>query len=194
MPIHDVIYVPGIGDTKTTIQELAVGTWKLYGVVPHTFPMRWADKEPFAPKFSRLLAYIDGLLAEGHAVSLVGASAGASVVLNAFTARPNIHGIVTIAGKINHPEAIGEWYQRNAPAFVQSAKVAQNSLASLDTHKRRKINSRYAIIDLIVPKKDSIVPDAKNTTVLSIGHSTTIAIQLLFGAPNYIRFLKRLSK
>lgn len=194
MAVHDVIYVPGIGDTKTTFQELAVKTWRLYGVVPHTFAMRWADGEAFESKFTRFLTYIDGLLAKGHQVSLVGASAGASVVLNAFAARPDIHGVVTIAGKINRPEAIGAWYHRNAPAFVQSARQAQDSLATLTLEQRSRINSRYGLIDVIVPQKDSIVKGAKNRKVLSIGHAPTIAHQLTIGAPLHIRFLKRLPK
>jgi pimeloyl-ACP methyl ester carboxylesterase len=192
--VHDVIYVPGIGDTKTTFQEIAAKTWRLWGVRPHTFPMRWADKEAFGPKFDRLLAYIDNLLAKGHDVSLVGASAGASVVLNAFAARPDIHGVVLIAGKVNRAEAIGGWYERNAPAFVESAHQAQHSLASLTEAQRARINSRYGLIDVVVPKKDSVIHGAKNRKVLSIGHVLTITHQLTFGAPLHIRFLKRLAK
>lgn len=193
MAAHDVIYVPGIGDTKTTFQALAIKSWRLWGVVPHIFPMRWADQESIAPKFGRLLDYIDNLLEQGHKVSLVGASAGASVVINAFAARPEkISGVVCIAGKVNRPEAIGSWYKRNALAFVESANQATASLNSLNERQLRRINSRYSPVDIIVPKKDSVIPGATNTAVFSFGHAITIAVQLIFGAPSWLRFLKKL--
>ncbi len=192
--IHSVIYIPGIGDTKTTFQEIAAKSWKFWGVKPHTFPMRWADGKPFEPKFQSLLAYIDDLLAKGHLVSLVGASAGASVALNAFAARPQIHGVVCISGKVNRPEAIGAWYHRNAPSFVESAHQSQKSLTNLSPQQRSRITSRYALVDVIVPKRDSHIPGAQNKTVLSIGHSPTIALQLTLGAPNHLRFLKNLPR
>ncbi|MBC7581459.1 hypothetical protein H7097_01150 [Aeromicrobium sp.] len=191
-PIHSVIYIPGIGDTKTTFQEIAAKSWRFWGVRPHTFPMRWADQQPFEPKFQRLLAYIDDLLAQGHLVSLVGASAGATVALNAFAARPQIHGVVCIAGKVNRAHAIGAWYHQNASSFVESAYQAQDSVLSLTTGQRARISSRYAIVDVIVPRRDSIVPGAQNKTVIGIGHVPTIALQLTVGAPNHLRFLKRL--
>lgn len=189
---HDVVYIPGIGDTKTTIQELAVKTWRLYGIVPHIFPMHWADKQPFQPKYKRLLAYIDTLLAQGHKVSLVGASAGASVVLNVYAARPAIHGVILVAGKVNHPKTIGAWYRCNAPAFVESAQLAQQSLGRLTPEQRIRINSRYGVIDTVVRRKDSVIPGARNTTVVCFGHALTIAYQLTLGAWLHVRFLRHL--
>lgn len=189
---HDVIYIPGIGDTKTTFQEIAAKTWRFWGVRPHTYAMRWADGRPFEQKFERLLTYIDNLLAQGHTVSLVGASAGATVALNAFAARPQIHGVVCIAGKVNHPQAIGAWYHRNASSFVESANQVQGSLLTMTDDQLKRISSRYGITDVIVPKKDSIIPGAHNKRVIGFSHVMTIASQLTVAAPNHLRFLKRL--
>jgi pimeloyl-ACP methyl ester carboxylesterase len=189
---HHVIYIPGIGDTKTTFQELAVGTWRLWGVRPHTFAMRWADGKPYGPKFERLLVLIDELLSHGDRVSLVAASAGATVALNTFAERPQLNGVVLIAGKVNRAYAIGDWYKRHTPAFVQSAERTDSSVADLDKPQRARIMSRYGLVDYIVPKKDSYVPGAQHRRVVGIGHIMTIAFQLVFGAPLYIRFLRNL--
>jgi pimeloyl-ACP methyl ester carboxylesterase len=190
MPIHDVIYVPGLGDHNARGQESLIATWSWWGVRPHMFRMHW-NNGSFKPKLQTLLAKIDELHDAGHTVSLVGASAGATAALNAFAARPNkIHRVVLIAGWVHHPENIGPVYRSKNPAFVESAMQVKDSLDILQGDVSR-IQSRYAIIDLIVPSSNSLVGGASNRVVFSFGHGLTIATQLLFGAPFWIRFLKR---
>lgn len=157
--------------------------------------MNWGDKQPWQPKFDRLLARIDELTLAGHKVGLAGASAGATAVINAFAARQDsLVGVVCIAGKINRPETIGERYARNNPSFLASANYCKASLASLDTKARKRIMSRYAMFDERVTKIDSRVPGGVNRLLLSVGHVPTIVIQITLMAPIWIRFLKRLSR
>ena len=75
---HHIIYVPGLGDHKTYGQNIGIQIWRLFGFVPHYFPLGWATKEGFDQKLGRLLRQVDALRDQGHAVSLVGVSAGAS--------------------------------------------------------------------------------------------------------------------
>src|SRR5580700_11504718 len=85
---HHIIYIPGLGDSNTVRgQRFLVSLWRNYGIHGHCYQMVWADKEPFQPKFDRLLSLIDELHAQGQVVSLIGSSAGASVALHAFAAR-----------------------------------------------------------------------------------------------------------
>lgn len=157
--------------------------------------MSWSDKEPWQPKFNRLLARIDSLKASGHKVGLVGASAGGSAVINAFAARKDaVVGVVCIAGKINYPETIGQNYRRENPAFATSAEQCKISMISLDQVDRKLIMSRYAAFDETVRRRDSYIKGAHNRTVLMVGHVLTIATQILFAAPSFIHFLKRQTK
>jgi hypothetical protein len=192
MTIHDVIFIPGLGDANPRAQRRLVSTWRLWGVRPQLFHINWGDGEAFSPKLERLLALIDKCLEKGHTVSLVSASAGAGAAINAFASRKDkISGVVCIAGKINNPETIGPRYSTGNPAFVESARQVQFSLDKLDFDTDRpRIQSRYAIFDPVVPREDSEVAGGKNRTVPSFGHSVTIATQLLFGAPCFLRFLK----
>jgi pimeloyl-ACP methyl ester carboxylesterase len=169
-----------------------VASWRWWGVRPETFLIKWGNGEAFAPKLERLLKRIDELHAQGHRVSLVAASAGAGAAINAFALRKDVvSGVVCIAGKINSPGAIGESYRSSVPDFIESADQVQFSLDKLDFDTDRpRIMSRYAVLDLLVPRSHSLVAGGKNVTVPSIGHSVTIAIQLLFGAPTFLRFLK----
>lgn len=192
-PLH-LIYITGLGDARVGGQQRAVATWHWYGAEAELFQMNWGDKQAWQPKFERLLARIDALLAADKAVALVAVSAGASAAINAFAARKNLLvGVVCISGKVNRPQAIGSRYRRNSPAFVTSAQDCQQALASLEAPDRRRILSRFAIFDGIVTVADSRIPGARNRFVPTIGHLPTIAVQITIGAPSFIRFLKRLS-
>jgi pimeloyl-ACP methyl ester carboxylesterase len=192
---HSVIYVPGLGDKRTRGQRFLISTWRLWRVQPHLVQMNWAEDKDFEPKLQKLLGKIDELIAQDHKVSLVGASAGAGAVINALAARKDkVSGVVCICGKVNNPEGIGDNYRRYSPAFVDSAYRVQSSLDQLDFETdRSRIQSRYAFFDPVIPTKDSQVVGGQNKTVLSIGHSVTIVTQLLFGAPFFLHFLKRLA-
>ena len=186
-----IIYVPGLGDHRVGGQQRVINTWLWWGVKPELFQMNWGDKEPWQPKFERLLARIDELAANGSPVGLVGASAGASAIVNAYAARKDqIVGIVSISGKINRPNVIANHYARQNPALVTSAHDCEQALKTLKPDDRRHILSRYAIFDPIAPAIDSRVPGARNRRSPTIGHTPTIALQIVFGAPSFLRFLK----
>jgi pimeloyl-ACP methyl ester carboxylesterase len=188
---HHVIYIPGLGDNKNVSgQRFAVGLWRIWGVKPHLYQMKWADGKPFQEKFDGLLTLIDVLTHTGS-VSLVGSSAGATAAINAYASRSqHIQAVVCIAGKINNPQTIGPYYLRDNPAFGESAQLAVSSLAQLDTGERQHILSLFAAVDPVVPARDSIVEGAINRRLPTAGHAVTIATQLIFGAPWFLHFIK----
>jgi hypothetical protein len=193
-PLH-VIYVPGIGDHKLTGQDNAVDAWHWWGVTPEMFVMLWKDDQPWKVKFDRLLARVDTLHAEGKQVGLVGVSAGASAVINAYAARKDkIVGCVLIAGKVNHPESIGDFYRRHDPSFVESAYACAQALETLSADDRKRVQSRYALIDGRVARRDSRIQGARNVLVPAIGHTVAIAQQITMNAPFVLRFLKKQSR
>lgn len=154
--------------------------------------MDWGDKRPWRVKFKLLLDRIDSLAAEGYVVGLVGASAGASAIINAYEARKHaVAGVVCIAGEINHPEAVGPRFRRKNRSFIESAEQCVESLQKLDYADRQRILSRYALYDELIPSRDSRIAGAHNQLAPSAGHFITIATQLLFGAPSFLRFLKK---
>ena len=57
----NVIYVPGLGGRRVGGQSRAVAAWRMWGVKPELFVVNWGDKQPWPPKFQRLLARIDEL-------------------------------------------------------------------------------------------------------------------------------------
>ena len=192
-PLH-LIYVPGILDDIYHIQSLAVKTWWLHGARGHCHVMPWLGEEGYDAKFQRLLDEINEYAAQGHSVSLVGASAGASAVLNAFVAQPDkISGVVLICPKINGPETVSlKTYRRN-PAFKDSLEQLQTNLTKLTPRqKAEQVLLYYSPADGTIPYEGSAIPDVPEKRLPAIRHGYAIIYGLIFAAAGFIRFLKRL--
>ncbi len=155
--------------------------------------MNWAENAEWEAKIGSLLSRIDELKAGGKTVALVGASAGGSVVINAYTARKaDIAGVVTLCAKLKNPSDIGPKYRNANPPLIDSVAGSEQSLKTLDAHDRARILTRRAFYDEVVTtKSDSIIEGARNQISPTLFHALTIGLQLLFGAPSFLRFLKR---
>lgn len=189
---HHVIYVPGLGDSRTYGQDNAIENWKKYGLRTHYFPMRWADKEKFGTKLKRLLAKMDELSQKGDLISLVGVSAGASTVLNAYAKRPKVHGVVLIGGKVQSPHTIGQKTFDENPAFKDSVFMVADSLKLLGPKKVSRIMSIHPLYDGRVPVADTRIPGAVEKTVPVVGHMFGIFYVIAFRGKLIANFLKSL--
>lgn len=186
-----VIYIPGLGDRRAILQRFAVKLWRLYGVMPHVFQMHWDNSTPYSDKQLRLLARVDTLHDRGPVV-LVGSSAGASAVINAYEARKDkVIAVVCIAGKLNNPQTMASRYKQQTPSFWDSAHRVPAALKTLTTNDRKCVLSIRGASDAIVPARDSIIEGATNSVVWTRGHVLTIAWQLVFGARAFLRFAKQ---
>lgn len=190
---HHVIYVPGLGDKRSYGQTLAISSWRLFGLKAHYFPLVWSDKEDFEPKLARLLRKIDALKKKGKPVSLVGVSAGAGAVLNAFALRKDaITGVVCIGGKINNPQSINHKVYEINPAFKQSLMLLQKNLKKLNQAERKRIMSIHPLEDKQVPPADTLIRGATEKTVPVTGHIKGIFYTVMFRGRMIGTFLKKL--
>lgn len=189
---HHVIYVPGILD-GIYYQNEAVKLWRLYGVRGHCHVMPWLGDEAYEPKMERLLAEIDAYRAKGHLVSLVGASAGASAVLNAYIQRrDDITGVVYIVGKILAPETVPRKIYRTNPAFKTSMAILQKTLRQLTPEDKAKIHSFYSPGDTFMPHAGTVIKGVRESRLPSLQHGWAITYSLTLGARKILRPLKDL--
>lgn len=189
---HAIIYVTGLNDHNVTLQKIAVSSWRLFSVNPVLFQTNWADEKSFSEKLNRLTDMIDSLNAKGQNVSLIGASAGASMVIAANTYRSKkVSGIVFICGKLRRPEAVGELYYTENPSFRDAMKQLNTNVAKLNDRERAKIMSIAPLFDETVAKKDTYICGVKNVVVPTLFHVPSIAlcISILSFVP--ILFLKQ---
>src|ERR1039458_2076475 len=100
-------YVPGLGDPRYKSQGQLLKLWTIYGIKVHFYPMYWSDSRNFSEKFDALLKAMDPIADKEGSISLIGTSAGASAVINAYAARKErVHRIVCISGKLKNPQTI----------------------------------------------------------------------------------------
>lgn len=192
---HHIIYVPGILDDIYHGQSTLVKLWEVHGVHGHCHEMPWEGPEPFEPKLQRLLDQIDGYRAEGHTVSLVGASAGASGILNAYAKRKDdLHSLVYICAKINTPETVSKKIYGRNPAFKTSMEVLQKNLPKLTPADKAKMHSFYSPSDGTVPYEATVIPGVAESRLPALRHGKAILYSLSFGAPKLLSALREPGK
>ncbi len=191
---HHIIYIPGIGDNKSRVEGLVIAFWRLFGVRGHCCPMPWTASD-FQTQLDKVLDLIDALTTQGHTVSLVGASAGASGVLHAYlNHRDAISGLVYICAKINRPETVSDRTNNQNPAFKQSLAQLQPLLSQLTDEDKRKMRSFYSLRDKTVSYEDTVIPGVAERRLPPLSHGLAIVYTISFGAPRLLGFLKQLAK
>lgn len=138
--IHHVIYVPGLDDSRKGY-ELFVNKWRFYGIVPHVHRVGWSEREEsFEPKLKKLVSEIDNLIKKGNIVSLIGGSAGGSVVLNAFLQEPRTNAVVNLCGRLKAGENVTpslKWASRNSPSFKESVLMFEKREPGMKKEQRQ---------------------------------------------------------
>ena len=191
MAEHHVIYIPGIGDHFSYGQNLAVHYWRFFGLKPHYLPLGWRNPEGFDAKLRRLEDKIDDLTEQGHKVSLVGVSAGASAVLAAYVSRPDINGVATIAGKIQRPDNLSKETIEANPDFQEALSRVQDNVQVLDQRSQLgNILCMYATRDKTVPPEDAVIDGSPEYIVPGWDHGSGIFFGVMLGAPAISKFLR----
>ncbi len=188
---HHVIFIPGLGDHRSYGQDFTINYWRIFGLHAHYLALGWRNKEGFDTKLKKLTDLIDSFTAQGNKVSLCGASAGASAVLAAYAVRPNVNGVITIAGKINNPETIGQSARDGNPDFFEGAQLIGKNLeilSKLDALKN--ILCIYAKKDTIVPPGDAVIAGSNKYAVPGWNHPSGIFLGIVLGAPKIAHFVK----
>lgn len=189
-----VIYVPGLSDTSwlNMWQRLLMPLpWRRFGLRAHYFKVAWATQdETFQAKLERLLQLIDKLHSQGHEVSLISASAGASLALVAFSERKTtVHRTVTICGKLQNPQAVGEEYFVISPAFRQSLERFQVAQMAFSPEDRARIITVQPKSDNIIPLPDMLIAGAILVKIPTHGHLLSIIAAITIYAHRIVRHI-----
>ncbi len=192
--VRTVILVPGLGDGAFFCKCVAA-YWRLFGLRVQVHCIGWASGD-FEPKLLALLRHIDRASEGGHRVALVGISAGASAILNAYMQRKSSVGkIVTVCGFLRNEHAQEtpsfKKHARENPPFGESAHLFERTeslLGEADRHKVLTVRARFG--DQLVPAASSVLPGATNMQVPSLRHGLTIFLSLTLFCRPIISFIK----
>lgn len=186
---HSVIYVPGLGDEHDRGQSLALKLWNFYGLKAECFRIGWAGNTPFDEKLKKLHSRVKALSQVGT-VSLVGASAGATAVINEFSFGQNdIHRMVCIAGKLKNFDTITDQTYAHNPNFRRSIELVPESLQKLSDTDRGNILTLVPASDNIVPVQDAVIDGVESREIPVQGHAFAIGYALTIGSKLIADFL-----
>jgi pimeloyl-ACP methyl ester carboxylesterase len=191
MPQHHVIYVPGIRDDVYKIQSTLIKLWRIYGVHGHCHEIPWFGQEDYKSKVQRLLDEIDEYADAGYKVSLIGASAGASAVLNAYVERKEkISGLIYIVAKINGPDTVSKRTYQVNPAFKTSMYLLQDNLKRIYDTDKSIMRSYYSPVDKVIPYKATVIMGVEEKALPKLRHGFAIIYSLSLGVRPILNFLK----
>jgi len=166
-----------------------------YGLTPHVVRFGWRGQvDDFAPRLGRLGDYIDGLVAAGGQVSLLGTSAGASAVLNAFFARrDDIRSVVSVCGRLRAGDGVYPSLDqsRNRHLFKPSVLGCDEGISRLTPADKAKILTIRPLFDELVPVTTMTIAGATNRRILAVEHMVGIYLALSVYARLIVDFLAR---
>jgi pimeloyl-ACP methyl ester carboxylesterase len=195
MPARDhIIYIPGLSDKGLLkkSQQLGIFLWRLrFGITTETFVVGWESKaESFDQKLKRILKRIDAVHATGKRVSLVAASAGASMATNAFALRPEaIHRVVVVAGALGPVEDAGPVTLALNPAFKTALERQPAAIQSLTPADRARMLSIKPQQDRVVPLHDMDIEGIHYLNLSIKGHLKTIGRALTTHSKDILLFI-----
>lgn len=192
---HHIIYIPGLGDGTLNLlsQKAAIAAWRLlYGVSTQVVRVKWADKhESFDHKLGRVLHAIDIAAARGDTVSLVAASAGASMAINAYAARTKIVArVVSIVGAHGPASHARPVTLAINPALKESLARQPAAIHGLTATNRGHILGVKPLADAIIRLEDMNIPQINYIKLSTRGHMLTIAAALTISSRRLIAFIK----
>ena len=190
---HHLIFVPGLGDDNL-ILHWEIKRFENDGFIVHIHPAPWRNqKENLQSKLKRLISLIDKLSNDDDLVSLVGISAGASFVLNAYIQKKNkIAGVVNLFGRLNagnHTPSLS-FASRGNPVFKGSVLRFERSESKLTDTDRKKVLTIRAMLDETVPLATTPLKGAKNIQVPLVEHTLSIFLGILIYRKLITEFLK----
>lgn len=185
-----VIFVPGLSGKVEGIQAVTSNWAGRYDLTPVMWPMVWKDNEPFQTKISRLLEEIDTY---DKPVSMVGASAGGAMVVNALGQKPErILKVVTACSRLRVGSKTGfrgfEERTKQSIAFAEAVKSLSTNPLPQELLPR-VMNIRAGGFDELVPPDTAFLEGAQHYTVPWGEHVMSIGLALSVFSYQIIKFL-----
>lgn len=149
------------------------------------YSMNWYDNLPYQDKEKDLINKIKRLSKKYSKISLIGLSAGGSVVFNLMTLLPNtIYKSISVCGRLRSGKQIGfrsfKFRTRSSRKFVESVlQFSQKEKFLTTSQKKRMMTINPLFGDELVPRNTCLLNQSKNIFLPTISHSLTIICSLI---------------
>lgn len=192
MSKYHVILVPGLAD-RAEVMDYLTKSWKK-DVIVHIHPAPWDDIKPFDHKLQMLCKLIDHCAKHSGNVSLIGVSAGGSLVMNAFyKKKAKVNKVINVCGRLREGQNVSPTLDlviQGHSSLKQSILFCEQGQSKLTTQEKSKIMTISGVFDGTVPITTIPIRGATNIKIPFIFHLFTIGGAFLFYKKRMIEFIK----
>lgn len=184
---HVVVIVLGLGEGAALYQFLTRNWERSHGLTPQVHVIGWKMPGELDTRLHQLHNHIKKLNSEGHTVSLIGISAGASISLLAYIKCTRqdipIRTFTSLCGRFNlshhwwYPLSYGV---QRFPIFEQSVTKTMQCVQRLTKKQKASIYCLRSIFDEVVPRSASTLLGSPSKMMLLPGHHLGIYAAFLF--------------
>ena len=176
------ILIPGLGDQRPIFgwfYKRVERHWSRLGMMTTVVWPEWISKEPYEPKYRRLLGAIREERRKGREVVIVGISAGAALGLLAFT-EGDVHSFVSVCGFTQLKSTDVTNKELMKLSWFRAANAAELAARALAPSQRKRILSLIARSDRVIDIRQEYICGATNIRMHSRGHLMSIAVALFW--------------
>lgn len=190
MKPHHVVIVLGLGELKNSYVILTKNWEQKYHLIPHIYNIGWKNNnENYDQKLNKLNAYVSSLVSKDTVVSLMGISAGASMIFNSFITlkRKRIHingAVISICGRFNKNT---HWwypfthYSEHFPQFTASIENFEQMQDKLTKEDKKRMFTFSALFDEVAPYSTSNIIGVNIKRINFISHVPSTLYMFFFG-------------
>lgn len=191
--MNEIILIPGLGDNVKYVKFLTKNWERRYNVKLHIIPFGFnGGFNEFEDRFKVFLNKVDEIIENGNKVSLIGSSAGASVVINAYCLRKDrINKVISVCGRLKDVNVKQRFYYPKNPltVFKESIALCEKNLLSLTQDDKKKILYFKPLFDDVVPVRTMIINGANYKRLFSFQHGINISFALTLMSEKIISFI-----
>jgi pimeloyl-ACP methyl ester carboxylesterase len=141
----------------------------------------WISREPYGPKYQRLLGAIRKERQKGREVVIVGISAGAALGLLAFAEGDgDVCSFVSVCGFTQLKPTDVANKELMKLSWFRAANAAELAARALAPSQRKRILSLIARSDRVIDIRQEYIGGATNVRMYSRGHLMSIAVALFW--------------
>jgi len=139
---HSVILIPAL-KTNSAIFGFITKNWhNKYGLSVHILNV-WNTEKDFPLMLEKVVNKIDELSINGGTVSLLGASGGGNMAINAFIQRKGkVNKVINVCGRMRvgkHTDLDISPSDKQLKAYIESIRFLESNIASLSSDDKKKI-------------------------------------------------------
>ncbi|MFA9288568.1 MAG: hypothetical protein ACEQSA_01680 [Weeksellaceae bacterium] len=177
---HHLIVVPGLNGSNFLFQAI-LKLLQLYGYQVTVFEPHWKTSEALEIKISRLNKAIKDI-DHNNKLSLLGTSAGGSLVINVFSKQnKRIHKVVNVCGRLRAGKNVKPTLKnasKRSKSFEQSVLLCEAEQKNLSQNAKSNILTIRPLFDEIVPTSTVSIEGAVNKQIIAIEHMISIILAL----------------